>query len=527
MKKIIGLILFCTLVSPMWGQTKKMTRFNPVQHGFKFNNSFKNIFIDAIDWRTGGLCGGMSYASLDYYHARSISTPKTALRPTEGSPLQQYLYDRQVTSITSNVDKWAEIGLNPLGARNGEFFNWGVENKPGSRINELRPFINRGQPVPLGLQSVGEKDTDPGNHQVVAIGYDFGTAQDLANGTYKHKMKIYTYDPNYPNRIMTLRPNFKDEVFYYEEEPHMRWRTYFVDKNYRKKTPLRTSLRDYPNDGKIHELVFEFGVGKDDLRGGNDNLNLTILYHNAAPQRVYNINKGNKWIDDYSQHITVPLRTPVLVTKIKSVQLNTISGNDNFNLDLLRIYVKGYNKNRKVYERRGAPLKRFTGQDKNFLAVIHNKPPQARTATRTSTSGPTRARTVPSRKPIDRLRFWIRTGDDDLRGGNDNLNIIVYYRSGGTQTVRNVNKGTRWKDHGLTSVDVTLNKKIYATSDISRVVLQTTFRGGVGGDNWNMNSLKIEAYKGASKDTNYYEKGSNDTRLHRFTDKNNSFVAKR
>ncbi|MEX0359416.1 MAG: hypothetical protein AB3N10_00380, partial [Allomuricauda sp.] len=182
MKKIIGFILFCTLVSPIWGQTKKMTRFNPVQHGFKFNNSFKNIFIDAIDWRTGGLCGGMSYASLDYYHARNISTPKTALRPTEGSPLQKYLYDRQVTSITSNVDKWAEIGLNPLGARNGEFFNWGMENKPGSRINELRPFINRGQPVPLGLQSVGEKDSDPGNHQVVAIGYDFGTAQDLANG---------------------------------------------------------------------------------------------------------------------------------------------------------------------------------------------------------------------------------------------------------------------------------------------------------------------------------------------------------
>ncbi|WP_422350765.1 hypothetical protein [Flagellimonas sp.] len=526
MKKIIGFILFCTLVSPIWGQTKKMTRFNPVQHGFKFNNSFKNIFIDAIDWRTGGLCGGMSYASLDYYHARNISTPKTALRPTEGSPLQKYLYDRQVTSITSNVDKWAEIGLNPLGARNGEFFNWGVENKPGSRINELRPFINRGQPVPLGLQSVGEKDSDPGNHQVVAIGYDFGTAQDLANGTYKHKMKIYTYDPNYPNRIMTLRPNFKDEVFYYEEEPHMRWRTYFVDKNYRKKTPLKTSLRDYPNDGKIHELVFEFGVGKDDLRGGNDNLNLTILYHNAAPQRVYNVNKGNKWIDDYSQYITVPLRTPVPVNMIKSVQLNTISGNDNFNLDLLRIHVQGFNRNRKVYEKRGAPLKRFTGRDKTFLAVINSKSPQTRTATRTSTSGPNKAKVIPSRKPIDRLRFWIRTGDDDLRGGNDNLNIVVYYRNGGTQTIRNVNKGTRWKDHATTSVDVTLNKKIYATSDISKVVLQTTFSGGVGGDNWNMNYLHIEAFKGTSRDRDYYKRGSNDTRLHRFTDKNNSFVAR-
>ncbi|MGX1930635.1 hypothetical protein [Flagellimonas sp. 2504JD4-2] len=527
MKKIVLLMFFLALVSSSWGQTKKMTSFKPEQHGFKFVNSFKNIFIDAIDWRTGGLCGGMSYSALDCYYARGISAPKTTIRPTEGSPLQKYLYDRQVTSITSNLDKWAEIGFNPGGARNGEFFNWGVENRRGSRINELRSFIDRRQPVPLGLQSVGERDTDPGNHQVVAIGYDFGTAQDLANGTYKRKMKIYTYDPNHPNKIMTLRPNFRDQVFYYEEDPKIRWRTYFVDKNYRAKTPLRTSLRDYPNDGKIHELVVEFGVGKDDLRGGNDNLNLTVLYHGAAPQRVYNVNKGNKWIDDYSQIITIPLRRPVALNTIKSVQLNTISGNDNFNLDLLRIHVKGFNRNRKVYEKRGAPLKRFTGKDKTFVAVINSKPPQARLATNTSTSSPTRASTVPSRKPIDKLRFWIRTGDDDLRGGNDNLNIVVYYRNGGTQTIRNVNKGTRWKDNTTTSVDVRLNKTIYTTSDISKVVLQTTFRGGVGGDNWNLNSLHIEAFKGTRKEVDYYKRGDSKTRLYRFTDKNNSFVAKK
>ncbi|MDC6367246.1 MULTISPECIES: hypothetical protein [Flavobacteriaceae] len=528
MKKLIGFFLFCTLVSPIWGQTKKMTSFKPELHGFKFDNSFKNIFIDAIDWRTGGLCGGMSYSALDYYYARGISTPKTTIRPTEGSPLQKYLYDRQVTSLTSNLDKWAEIGFNIEGARNSEFFNWGVENKKGSRINELRSFINRRQPVPLGLQSVGEKESDPGNHQVLAIGYDFGTAQDLANGAYKRKMKIYTYDPNYPNKIMTLIPNFKDEVFYYEKEPHMRWRTYFVDKKYRAKTPLRTSLKDYPNDGNIHELVFEFGVGKDDLRGGNDNLNLTIFYHNGTQQRVYNVNKGNKWIDDYSQYITIPLRKPVPLNAIKSVQLNTISGNDNFNLDVLRIHVKGFNRNRKVYDKRGAPLKRFTGKDKTFLAVINSRPPQTRSiATGATTSMPTKAETVPSTKPIDKLRFRIRTGDDDLRGGNDNLNIVIHYKSGRRQTVKNVNKGTRWKDNTTVSLDVELNYPVNSISEISQVVLQTTFKGGMGGDNWNLNYLHIETFKGNQSSGDFCKKGSNDQRLYRFTDKSNSFVVKR
>ena len=529
MKRTSTLIVIAVAGTFLSAQTKKMTAFDPEQYSFQFDNSFRNIFIDAIDWRTGGLCGGMSYAALDYYYTRNRTTPVTSIRPTEGSPLQKYLYDRQVTSITSNLDKWAELGFNIEGVRNGQFFNWGVENKKGSRINELRSFIDRGRPVPLGLQSVGERDSDPGNHQVVAIGYDFGTAQEIASGAYQRKMKIYTYDPNYPNKEMTLVPDFEEQVFYYVEKPHMRWRTYFVDKNYRVKTPIRTSLKDYPKDGNVYELLFEFGVGKDDLRGGNDNLNLTILYHNFASQRVYNVNKGNKWIDDYSQFITIPLRRPVKLNTIKSVQLNTVSGNDNFNLNLLKIHAKGYELDKVLYNRRGAPLKRFTGKDKTFVAMINANPPRGSSRTATSSSTTTRqtGNANPPRKPIDKLRFWIRTGDDDLRGGNDNLNIVVHYKNGRKQTVKNVNKGTRWKDNSDTSLDVVLNTPVYAVSDISQVVLQTTFSGGMGGDNWNLNALQIIAYKGNSSVGHFYKRGTNNQRLYRFTDKNNTFVARR
>ncbi|WP_350285775.1 hypothetical protein [uncultured Croceitalea sp.] len=510
------------------GQTKKMTAFKPVQHGFKFENTFKNIFIDAIDWRTGGLCGGMVYTALDYYNTRGRTIPKTIYRPTEGSPLQRYLYDRQVTSLTSNLDKWAEIGLNPGGARNSEFFNWGLENKRGSRINELRSFIDRGIPVPLGMQSVGEKDSDPGNHQVLAIGYDFGTAQDMANGRYKRKMKIYIYDPNYANEIQTMVPNFKEETFYYLEYPEKRWRTYFVDKKFRAETPARISLRDYPDDKKVHDLVFEFAVGKDDLRGGNDNLNLVINYHGRASQNVYNVNKGNKWIDNYSQYITVPLKTPVAANKIKSVQLRTISGNDNFNLNKLKINARGYAKEQKIYERVGAPLKRFTGEDKTFLAVINRNPPTVARNLPNSRRGGTGGRSVPSnRKKIDVLRFFVRTGDDDLRGGNDNLNVVITYKNGRKQTVNNINKGQRWEDRTVVSVDVSLNTTIYTMAEIAQITLQTTFRGGSGGDNWNMNALRIEARKGNARVGDYYKGGAEKTVLHRFTDKRGSYTVRK
>lgn len=528
MKNLI--ILFGSIVLGFQGigQTKKMTSFKPDQHGFKFNNTFKNIFVDALDWRTGGLCGGMVYSALDYYNTRGRSIPKTSYRPTEGSPLQRYLYDRQVTSLTSNLDKWGEIGLNPGGARNSEFFNWGIENKRGSRINELRSYIDRGVPVPLGMQSVGEEESDPGNHQILAIGYDFGSAQDIANGSYKRKMKIYVYDPNFNGKIKTLVPNFEEKTFYYLENPKKRWRTYFVDRNYRAKSPARISLTDYPNDRKIHELVFEFGVGGDDLRGGNDNLNLTINYHGIASQRVYNVNKGNKWIDNYSQYITIPLKTPVALNKIKSVQLNTVSGNDNFNLNGLKINARGYNVNRRIYEKLGGPLKRFTGKDKVFRALINPNPPTiARTQSNPRTGGTGGKRTPINRKKIDKLRLWMRTGDDDLRGGNDNLNIVVHYRNGRKQTVNNVNKGTRWKDRSLNSVDITLGNNIYNISEISQVVLQTTFRGGSGGDNWNLNAIRIEARTGSTAVGDFYKRGDDDKLLHRFTDRKRTFTARR
>tara|TARA_R110002072_G_scaffold258109_1_gene416773 strand:+ start:204 stop:401 length:198 start_codon:yes stop_codon:yes gene_type:complete len=64
-------------------------------------------------------------------------------------------------------------------------------------------------------------------------------------------------------------------------------------------------------------------------------------------------------------------------------------------------------------------------------------------------------------------------------------------------------------------------------SEISQVVLQTTFRGGTGGDNWNLNAIRIEARKGGKAVGNYYKAGDEHTVLHRFTNNKNTFIARK
>ncbi len=353
----------------------KRTGFDPAKHGFKFVNNFRNDFISELDIRTGGLCGGMSYAALDFYHAK-LPIPQQTHRPAVQTALHDYIYDRQVHSIADNVDKWTEIGFNPLGARNSEFFKWGLQGYEGGRLEELRSKIDRGQPVPLGMQNY---DGDgPGNHQVVAIGYDMGRYRGDLN-EHKEDLKIFVYDPNHPGATRTLRADLKKEGWYYEEDPRKIWRTYFVDMKYKPKTPPKTvvdSRNKLPAGpkGSTRELLVTIKTGGDDLRGGDDNLNIVVNVKGKPRQRFANVNKGRRWIDNYEQTITLPLLAPVPPEDIESIVLQTTFGGgiggDNWNMDQLCVDVMKDGRKQRLYEKSGEPLKRFTGDDKTFTASL-------------------------------------------------------------------------------------------------------------------------------------------------------------
>ena len=304
-------------LAPALVTTARRTNFNPAIHGFQFVNNFQNNFAPAVNWVTGGLCGGMSYAVLDYYYAgRPI--PNQGYRPANGTPLQMYLYGRQVTSLTTNIEKWLEVGTNPGGARNTEFFNWGLT----ARLVELRSFIDRGVAVPLGLKGKGSL-LDRSDHQVLAIGYDMGRyAGDLGN--YKEDLKIHMFDPNYPRETVTLVPDIAANEFYELEHPTNRWRTYFVDSKYAAMVPPNIVNPSYPSDGLVHELLFEFYTGPAfDMRGGADHVDLTITLSDNTSQSYPNISQDGVWLKNYTETARVILSRPVPRAMIRSITIST------------------------------------------------------------------------------------------------------------------------------------------------------------------------------------------------------------
>ncbi len=340
-----------------------MTRFQPAIHGFRFDNSFKNIVISAIDWTTSGLCGGMSYAALDYFTAgRPI--PTQDYKPAEGTPLQSYIYGRQTTSITANLDKWGEYGFNPGGSRNREFFNWGLQAGSG-RLGELRARIDRGQPVPLGLQSCGDACGCPhgcsGSHQVLAIGYEMGRyVGDL--GEHIEDFTIFVYDPNYPGETKTLKPNVAGAMYLYPGAAEKRWRAYFVDTKYSAHVPLAGTTT--PSD----ELLVEFGTGGDDLRGGNDNVHVLLMLRGRTPLRFPNVNNQKRWINNSNQSVALALPAGIRPEDIEGVRLETTfgggMGGDNWNLNRLAVRVRVGGAVHPVLTQWGSPLFRFTGSQR-------------------------------------------------------------------------------------------------------------------------------------------------------------------
>ena len=92
----------------------------------------------------------------------------------------------------------------------------------------------------------------------------------------------------------------------------------------------------------------------------------------------------------------------------------------------------------------------------------------------------------------NKLELTIKTGGDDLRGDKDNLNIIIYFRDRRRQVANNINGGKSWANNSTHVENITLNRAV-DPSDIVEIDLQTTFSGGSGGDNWDMDSVTVKA----------------------------------
>ncbi|MBS1919413.1 MAG: hypothetical protein JST17_04080 [Bacteroidetes bacterium] len=506
---ILLLFLLFTLFSANGQIGRRMTTFNPAVNGFMFVNTFEVEPINNI--RMSGFCGGMTYAVLDYFNAHK-HTPTQNFRPANGTPLYDYIWGRQRSSVLDNLDKWTELTINPFGWRSDEFFNWGLQVTGGGRLQELKSEIDAGRPVPLGLFKPGNGGFGP-HHQVLAIGYDGGRYRgDL--GAYKEELKIYVCDPNHPGETKILRPDPVNHIYYYEgghDNTNEQWQTYFVNKNYHFSNPPVVANPSSADAALIHEIQLEIRTGNDDLRGGSDNVSVTLNFKSKPSQSYPNINHGARWIDNYTETVPITLTTPVAESELRSITFTTSfgggSGGDNWNMDMVRVLYGG----RELLSKAGSPLFRFTGDAKMYAI---NFPV-------TLTTTPSGSIVVGPDNKVHELLLEVGTGGDDLRGGNDNVNVTVNFKNGTSQTVNNINKSNNWGNNSVKYVTISLARFV-PLDQLKNIVLKTTFGGGIGGDNWNMQYLRVTAKGGGINQEIYFDQRNP---LVRFDGNNNPFTA--
>jgi hypothetical protein len=155
----------------------------------------------------------MAYSSLDYYY-NQISIPQDKTAPANGSPLQQYIYDRQVAAHVSSASKFAGTMVPILSA----FFVGINESNVPEEFEKLKSYILKGLPMPICMSAMGA------GHHMVAIGCDLGST-----------VSIRAYDPNAPEKVAVIQQTPGGKLKN-SQSPRL-WDAFFVDDGYRKNTP--------------------------------------------------------------------------------------------------------------------------------------------------------------------------------------------------------------------------------------------------------------------------------------------------
>jgi microsomal dipeptidase-like Zn-dependent dipeptidase len=229
---------------------------------------------------------------------------------------------------------------------------------------------------------------------------------------------------------------------------------------------------------------FEIRTGGDDLRGGNDNA-FAVLFLRNGEKRELPLNDRAGWGNNSSTTVVRDLPGSVLARDIERIGVRTTFGGglggDNWNMDRIRadLFVNG--KWQTVLSRSGAPLIRFTGSNKEWGDSPDTSGTESTCAGEVDTN--------PNRM-VSQVAISIRTGGDDLRGGNDNAFATVELRGG-----RKVEVDLNLRQSFANGLGVTRFARLPSgtrASDVLKITLRTTFGGGVGGDNWNVDKLRVE-----------------------------------
>jgi hypothetical protein len=259
------------------------------------------------------------------------------------------------------------------------------------------------------------------------------------------------------------------------------------------------------NDCSVGALQLRIRTGSDDLRGGNNNLNVQIHFADGSMQAANNVNKNANWPNNSINIVQVPLTKRVSPSQIKSITLvhlaqagnGTTAGTFHAALAAGGPPAAGVAMLAGVQSEDNWDMAEFQANalgNGSVSVPIASSGDHVFTGSNPSLDIPSRPNaTCPSAGQVTALEFSFNTGNDDLRGGNDNVNIVLNFADGSRQVEFNANHSQTWTNGSNHQLSVVLNRPV-TLNQIRSVTLETTFGGGSGGDNWNMDSVSISAF---------------------------------
>ena len=531
-------------------QSVRVLGFDPTVNGLHFLNHFPSGVPDytfsvlgqtvKLGDASNGLCGGFVYTVKDCFQAGLLPPAQNSL-PAAGSPLFNYIVARLTNSFdepdVNQYLSWIQMTDNDTvlgsGISSHEINEEWPKIKTDLDSNQLSPLgLVHGQEPPTvgfftGMQDLGEC------HQVLAYGYDLNgttliiyiydpdqtgsqtitldighpgsstpiSVSGWAAGTYRGFFRThYTFhDPRTPAsgafiQTVVTSPGIPSAGPIAHPWSDVTWvaasgnpLVRFTGSVHDWSAPVNVAGADAGR--QILQLRAVIVTGGDDLRAGsgpNDNCNVVLTMNNGATITILNVNNGLHWNNGETHIVALPLPAGTAAGNITKIGLHTQFGGglsgDNWNVNSVTLIASLLAKSvtpppivRTLINATGNPLVRFTGSVHDWSTGV---------SVAASDAG----------KVIQSLTAIIQTGGDDLRGGSsagDNASVVLTLKSGAV-TIANINQGAHWNNNETHGVP--LNVPAGTTVDsLTKFDLHTQFGGGLGGDNWNVNQVQLQA----------------------------------
>ncbi|RZJ79657.1 MAG: hypothetical protein EOO47_10125 [Flavobacterium sp.] len=273
-----------------------------------------------------------------------------------------------------------------------------------------------------------------------------------------------------------------------------------------------TVIVSAPSDNKI-DIDFKTGADNLEMKPFQENVEIRIIVRNKPDVILLNANKDQNWPNNSIKRVTVPLPADISIDELREIHVYrkekrqgrpgttifNVAEKDNWNLQKItstvKIKVNGVLKTYRMADfisPSGSqnPLFRFVyeGGDgrsegqvfKGFLSSFE------------SSSSSNTSANASNAKPV--LKIETLTGGDDLRGGNDNLNVLVRLKIRPVRNIslNNINGGQKWDNFTEKTTTKTITAPPFTFDDVEDIVLRHTGGSfGQGIDNWYLDKLKI------------------------------------